>query len=415
MKIVGFITEYNPFHLGHKYHLKTAKELSNATHSIAVMSGSFVQRGEPSLVDKWAKTKMAIDNGVDLIIELPFVYSTQSAELFALGGISILNSLNVVDYIAFGSEIDRLDPLEKIATILNSEPEEYKFKLKEFLDKGLSYSISRSNAIDYYIKSKDSEDDFPYKKILKESNNILAIEYLKAIQRLKSQMKPILVKRKGHNYNDIEISNFFASATGIRNSLINKPIESVINNMPPESYNHLLKYFNDFGRFNYLENYNLIFQYLFRILYPKDLINIMDMENGLENRILDKSREFMDINQLIKNVTTSRYPSTRIKRILIHILLNLNKEDIQRAYDYPVNYIRVLGSNKKGLEILRAIKQNSDIYIITKFASHKSLKDEHINFMLEYDKKATDLFYLGMKTKKPLVNMDYLISPYIKR
>lgn len=295
MKIVGFITEYNPFHLGHKYHLETSKELSNATHSIAVMSGSFVQRGEPSLVDKWTKAKMAIDSGVDLVVELPFIYSTQSAELFAYGGVSILNSLNIVDYIAFGSENNDLTPLEKIATILIDEPIEFKVKLKEFLDKGYSYSTCRSYAVDYYIKSKNKDDFTPYKEILKQSNNILGIEYLKALYRLNSRIKPIIIKRQGHNYNDLQISNNIASATGIRDKLSKNPIESIINNIPKDSYHHLLNYYEQFGEFNYLARYNIVFQYIFRTLVVDDLKNIMDIENGLGNRIIDKSLSLIHI------------------------------------------------------------------------------------------------------------------------
>ena len=415
MKIVGFITEYNPFHLGHKYHLERAKELSKASHSIAVMSGSFVQRGEPSLVDKWTKAKMAIDNGVDLVIELPFIYSVQSAELFAHGGVSILDSLNVVDHIAFGSESNDLTPLEKIATILIDEPLEYKLKLRELLNKGYSYSKSRSYAIDSYIKSNNIGDTTPYTEILKQSNNILAIEYLKSLLKLDSQIKPVLINRQGHNYNDIQITNPIASATGIRNKLSQNPIDSIINNMPKESYNHLLNFFNLFGEFNYLTSYNMIFQYLFRTLAELDLKNTMDMENGLENRIINKGMEFIDINQLINSVSTKRYPSTRIKRILIHLLSQLNINDIKRAYETPINYIRILASNEKGLEILKHIKQSSDLAVITKFADYKLLKNKHIDFMLGFEQKATDLYYLGLKTKVPFVNMDYLTSPYIKR
>ena len=181
MRVVGFITEYNPFHLGHKYHLDKSKEITNSTHSIAIMSGSFVQRGEPSLIDKWTKAKMAIDNGVDLVIELPFIYSVQSAELFAFGGVSILDSLKTVDYIAFGSENSDIEPLNRAAEIFNKEPMEFKVLLKKSLDRGLSYSAARSFALEKFIETTDSHNIFSYSKILKQSNNILGIEYLKAL------------------------------------------------------------------------------------------------------------------------------------------------------------------------------------------------------------------------------------------
>lgn len=414
MKVVGFITEYNPFHLGHKYHLEKSKEITNSTHSIAVMSGSFVQRGEPSLIDKWTKAKMAIDNGVDLVIELPFIYSVQSAELFAFGGVSILNSLNIIDYIAFGSENHDIAPLIKIAKIFNDEPQEFKIKLKEYLNLGYSYSKSRSSALEAYIKSMDPLDNCQYNQLLKQSNNILGIEYLKALERLSSPIKPILVKRQGNNYNDKEITTPIASATGIRNKLLISNLDSILNTMPSATYNYLESFYREYGAFNYLNNYSQIFQYLFRTLDIDYLKNIMDMENGLENRILEMSKKSLDINQIIEGAVTKRYPSTRIKRILIHMLSDLNHETIRNAYQTPINYIRILGSNKKGLEILNKIKNNSEVSIITKYADYKSLNNNHTNLMLKYEEKATDLYYLGINKDKPKVKMDYLISPYIK-
>lgn len=161
MKVLGLITEYNPFHFGHKFHLDTAKEITGAEYSIAIMSGSFVQRGEPSIVDKWTKAKMAIDNGVDLVIELPFIFSTQSAELFAYGGVALLHGLKIVDYLVFGSELGSLDYLKEIATILVEEPPYYKKSLKNYLDMGYSFSVSRSNSLeDYFNKYNTKKSQF---------------------------------------------------------------------------------------------------------------------------------------------------------------------------------------------------------------------------------------------------------------
>ena len=169
MKVIGLITEYNPFHLGHKYHLTMSKKLTNSDYSVAIMSGSFVQRGEPSLIDKWTKAKMAIDNGVDLVIELPFIFSTQSAELFAYGGIALLHSLNIIDYVAFGSELGSLSYLEEIAQILVDEPPSYKERLKKYLKEGNSFSVSRSIALeDYFNQCKSNrKNSIHVKDILK--------------------------------------------------------------------------------------------------------------------------------------------------------------------------------------------------------------------------------------------------------
>lgn len=223
MKVVGLITEYNPFHLGHKHHLDMSKNITKADYSIAIVSGSFVQRGEPSLVDKWTKAKIAIDNGVNLVLELPFIFSTQSAELFAYGSIALLNKLNIVDYVVFGSESNNLNFLNKIASILIEEPLCYKNSLKHYIDLGNSFPVSRSNALeDYFLKYKiKDKDSQSINNTLKMSNNILAIEYLKALKNLNSKIKPITIQRIGSNYKDSLLNQDIASATSIRQTILN--------------------------------------------------------------------------------------------------------------------------------------------------------------------------------------------------
>lgn len=412
MKVVSFITEYNPFHFGHKYHLEESKKITDSTHSIAIMSSSFVQRGEPSLVDKWSKAKMAIENGVDLVIELPFIYSIQSAELFAYGGINILNSLGIVDYLAFGSELGHVEPLRKIATILNKEPIEFKESLKKYLNDGFSFSESRSLALEKFLENDDYI--YPYREILKKSNNILGIEYIKSLERLNSNIKPIAIKRQGNDYNDEIISTPIASATSIRKSIQNEGLESIIEYIPHESYIELEKFLSEYKTFNHLENYNDIFQYLLRTSTRDELMRIMDMENGLENRILDKGQRKNDINEIINSIQTRRYPKTRIQRIFIHLLNRLYKDTIKEIYSKSPSYIRILGSNNKGLELLNKIKETSKIPVVTKYADSKYLDDNCIRKMLRIEENATNLFYFGLHPEKPLVNMDYLISPYIK-
>lgn len=412
MKVLGLITEYNPFHFGHKHHLELSKKDLKATHTIAIMSGSFVQRGEPSLVDKWTKTKMAIDSGVDLVIELPFVYASQSAELFALGAMKILDSLNIVDYISFGSEIGEIDILEKIASILVEEPKIFKEILKSNLDQGLSFSVSRSKAMAEFFKNYHSDDRTSIEEILKSSNNILGIEYLKAIKTLKSKITPHTISRLGHGYNDVSISEKFASATGIRNLIIENGITNIKNLVPKTTYEQLLYYHRKYHNFNHLERYKNIIDYLLLTKSKEDLKKIQDMEEGLENRILKASQHSKTVSDLVQNVSTKRYPKTRIQRILIHLLMNLNSYDIKSIYKRPNEYIRILGSNKNGLELLRKIKDNSDVQIISKFAQTKYINNETINLILNYEKKSTDLFYFGIGSKE--LNNDYLISPYIK-
>lgn len=414
MTILGLIAEYNPFHYGHKYHLEQSKKKINADFSIAIMSGSFLQRGEPSFIDKWTKAKMAIDNGVDLVLELPFIFSSQSAEYFAYGGVKLMDSLNIVDYLGFGSEIGDLNPLSQIADILSNEPDYYRERLKFYLSKGLSYSVSRSNALEEYIDSIIPNIHYDYKKILNKSNNILGIEYLKALKKTNSKIIPFTIKRSGSDYNDLSLNKGFASATAIRNMIKNNGINAITNLVPPKTYDCLVEYLNNYNDFNYLENYNQILLYLLRTTKQDELINLIDIENGLENRIIEQGFKYHNVKEIIDNIVTKRYPRTRIQRLLVHLINKLYKDKFEELYkDYP-SYIRVLGANKKGLILLNNIKQNSTLPIITKFADYKHYNNKVLKEMLAFDKKATDLFFIGLNSPKTCSNMDYFISPYIK-
>jgi predicted nucleotidyltransferase len=414
MSVVGFIAEYNPFHYGHKYHLNQSKKQTNSDFSIAIMSGSFLQRGEPSLIDKWTKAKMAIDNGVDLVIELPFVFSSQSAELFAYGGIKLMNSLNIVDYLSFGSETGDLSPLKNISEILSREPEDYKKILKYNLNKGLSYSVSRSNALEEYIKILHPNNPYNYKEILKQSNNILGIEYLKSLIKINSKITPIAIKRMGSNYNDLSLSKGFASATAIRNEIKTKGLSSSKSLVPNETYNQLEEYISKYINFNTLENYSQILVYLLRTTDKNKLKNLIDIESGLENRFIEFGCKSNNIMEIIDNIVTKRYPRTRIQRLMIHLLNQLYSPTFRELYENYPSYIRVLGTNSKGLILLNRIKENSSLPIITKFANHKKYKDIFLEKTLQFDQKSTDIFFLGINNPKALSNMDYYISPYIK-
>lgn len=414
MKILGIIAEYNPFHYGHKYHLEKSIRKTDADYSIAVISGSFLQRGEPSFIDKWTKAKMAINNGFDLVIELPFIYSTQSAEYFAYGGVKLLDSLNIVDYISFGCESGDLLELSNIAKILNQEPESYVEILKKNLSEGLSYSKSRSNAIEDYINSKNTNDDVDYSHILKQSNNILAIEYLKALYKLDSNIEPSCIERIGSDYKDLSISNGFASATSIRNLIKENGIQSSKPFVPKETYLALEEYIDKYKNFNYLENYQDIIVYLLRTTSSQKIKKLLNIEQGLENRLIDKAFKYNDLEDIINAVSSKRYPKTRIQRILIHLLHSLYSDDFYEVEKVYPSYIRVLGINKNGFDILNKIKFSSNVSIINKFANYKDLKDKDINNVINYDKISSDIFVLGLNNPDIFPNQDYLNSPYIR-
>lgn len=411
MKVVGFITEYNPFHLGHKYHLEESKKLSGADFSIAIMSGSFLQRGEPALVDKWTRAKMAIESGVDLVIELPFVYSCQSGEFFAQGGVNILNSLNIVDYISFGSESGNIDNLDEISKVIIDEPREYRLSLKENLNKGLSFPVSRSYALYDYFNSINSSIDIL--NTLKQSNNILAIEYLKALKKSNSKMNKITVARRGALYNELTVNKDFASATGIRNIINNKGVDFSENLVPEKTYSLLNNFLDNGNTFNSLDKYYSIIKYKLASSNKSDLLKIMDIEEGLENRFLEMIQYSESVSHLLSMVSTKRYPKTRLQRVLIHILMDFYKEDIDSIYSKtPPPYIRFLASNSKGLTLLKKIKEKSSIPIISKFADSKYLKSDLSNLFINYEVKSSNLYFLNTLSNNYL-NMDYKQSPII--
>lgn len=415
MKVVGFITEYNPFNYGHKYHLEKSKEITKANYSIAVMSGSFVQRGEPSFIDKWTKAKMAIDNGVDLVLELPIIFSTQSAERFAFGGVKLLDSLNIVDYITFGSEAGDIGPLKKIAKILVEEPRYYNNQLLNFLEKGNSYSVARTKALqNYFLKEKPSYE-IPIEDIIGTPNNILGIEYLKALYRLESSIEPLTIHRIGSNYNDKKLNNDKPSSTAIRDNILKNSIDYIENKIPKKSYIYLEDYLNQYNSFNILKNYSQILLYLLRTTTPKTISQIIDVEEGLENRIINYGFKFNTLEEIINSIVSKRHTKTRIQRILIHLLLGLTKNDFFKLKTKYPEYYRVLGANKKGIFLLRKIKEKSKVPIINKFSDFQKINRTSLKKMIYFDKKGTDLFFLGLKdSKERWANKDFYTSPYIK-
>ncbi|SHF20960.1 Predicted nucleotidyltransferase [Caldanaerobius fijiensis DSM 17918] len=406
MHVMGIIVEYNPFHNGHLYHLNKSKEVTDATHVIAVMSGNYIQRGEPALVDKWARAKMALSCGVDLVIELPFVYAVQSAEIFAYGAIKLLDSTNIVDSICFGSESGDIKALTKIAEILAYEPNSFKSSIKKYLKQGRSFPEARQIAIAEHLKASSN--------ILATPNNILAIEYIKNLMRLNSKIKPYTIKRISSGYHDVVIRDNIPSATAIRNILKASNMHKINGTMPDICYEELIKEFNKGKGPVFIEDFEMPIFYTLRKVNKRELMEIQDVSEGLENRLIKYSREAGNLNELISHVKTKRYTMTRIKRILIHTMIGIKEQDLKifNANGGP-QYIRVLGFNEKGRNLLKLIKERSQLPIITNVrntAKYPAL----IKSMLEIEARATDLYVLGFKN--PLerkAGRDQMTSPIV--
>ena len=398
-KVVGIIAEYNPFHNGHAYHIQKTKEQTGADFVVAVITGNFTQRGNTSVINKWEKTKMAINGGVDLVIELPTIYSISSAENFSSGAIKILNNIGIVDSISFGMEADDISSLNNIANVLLSEPQEYTSLLKAELQKGSSYPKAREIALMMYLN-----DIKRYSNILNGSNNILAIEYLKALKKQRSNLIPIGVKREKVYYNSTKIIDEYASATGIRSLLLRNQLEEIRKVVPSTTLSILLNNIREGTYVLDLTAYGAEILYKLRAMSIQEIANLPDVSEGLENLIKDVSNKTNNLIDLINGIKSKRYTQTRIQRILLYALLGITKKDMEYSKKI-VPYVRILGCSENGKILLSQI--NNKAKIITSLKKfEKTNKNKKIARMLEIDKKATNIYTLGYK-RNSVANLDY--------
>lgn len=385
MSIAAIICEYNPFHNGHKYQIDFCKKDIGKDGIVAVMSGNFVQRGAPALCNKWERTKMALAGGCDLVLELPTVFATQSAERFAFGGVSVANSLNICDYLCFGSECDDVLKLKECARLIESS--EIKKKTEEFLKTGVSYPVARQMALG---------DN--YAGVVSEPNNILGIEYIKAIDKIKSSLKAVPLRREGCSHDAELPTGNFASASYLRACI--KSGKTCDSYLPNETL-EILKNAELLKESAVLDN---IITYLLRTFSPSQLSEISDVSEGLEYRFKEAANTFKTFEEISQFVKTKRYTKTRIDRILINILLSVKKEDVKKE---PC-YIRVLGFNEKGQNLLSEIKRKSSLPIITKVKNAELTPQG--DKMLSNDIYATDIYSLLCGGKSGL---DYTVSPVV--
>ena len=393
-KTLAIIAEYNPFHNGHLYQIKKAKEITGAENVIVIMSGNFTQRGDTSLINKFEKTKIALQNEVNMVIELPVIYSISSAENFALGAINIINQLKV-DYLVFGIEEENIEKLEEISEILVNENQNFKIKLKENLKKGKSYPKSREEAI---LKVLSGEN---VKKIINKPNNILAIEYLKILKKIKSNIKPIGIKRNIVEHNSQKSKKNFASGTYIRKLFNENKFDEIKKLVPKKSYKILKEQYNQKTYVSSLEEFSDIIIYKIRTMTLKQLKNIPEILEGLENKLKKIAGESKTTTEIIEKVSNKRYTKTRISRILTYILLEITKEQMQKSKEI-IPYIRVLGTNK--VDLLKEIELKKIITSLKKY--EKINKDENLKELLEIDKKATNIYTIKYK-KTSKSNLDY--------
>ncbi|MFA9379074.1 MAG: nucleotidyltransferase [Lachnotalea sp.] len=391
MKIVGLITEYNPFHNGHLHHINSAKQLTGADYVVVVMSGNFLQRGTPAVIDKYNRTRMALSCGADLVIELPCVFATSSAESFAFGAVSILTKMGCIDYLCFGSEYGDITVLRSIAEILANEPAKFKEYLKSYLKCGLTFPVARKKALlDYTSNSSITNDSLEH--ILSEPNNILAIEYIKAIIKQNSSMEPLTIQRVVSGYHDLSIHHTICSASAIRAALKSKGLDSFKNQVPECVYEILLQEYNK--TFPIFPNdFSSLLKYRLILKNSKPLTAYLDVSTSLSNTIennISNFRNFEDFADLLKS---KQYTHTRITRSLIHILLNIeSKTPVEETGNESAYYIRILGFHKSSSQLLSFIHDNTSIPMLSKLADSKNYLNSDGLDMLEQDIYSSDIY-----------------------
>lgn len=413
MKVLGLITEYNPFHNGHLYHLQESMSATGATHSVAVMSGNFLQRGEPALLHKWVRAKMAVMAGVDLVIELPTAYACATAELFAYGAVKILDALGIVDTLCFGSESGSLEELTAIASLLVNPPPGLVQLIQAYLKKGFSYPAARSQGLAVYLDSKNTPSD-QLKKAIAHPNNILSIEYIKALTILNSKIIPATILRKKASYHSTEIEGEIISATAIREHLKGgNPLDALRNTVPDTTFQLLKESFAMGLGPVYSRHFDQMIISALRRSDPQELRKVFDVTEGLENRITRYALHHTTLESLCLSIKSKRYPLTRIQRIMIHQLLGIKAKDIQdfQRMGGP-QYARILAFNNRGRQLIKAASDRSCIPIINKinqFIPPNGAADK----MLRLDLRATDIYRLTIAdTKLGSGPMDYTHSPH---
>lgn len=382
MKAVGLVTEYNPFHNGHLYHLNKAMELTGADISVAVMSGDFVQRGEPAVLDKYTRTSMALNSGVNLVVELPVNYAVSSAESFAAGALKVLDYIKA-DSIAFGSESGDIERLSKLAHILCDNEDTLYKEISKYTANGISYAAARQKVVEK-LTDKDTAE------MLTSSNNILAVEYLKAIIKNNYAIKPYTVQRRGDSYNDTDIRSEYASATALRENLKADNISEYIpvkaglilssntNYIYPDDITEVLftrlldiLFASNYDKNVFIEN---VMQYpdVSKEIAGRLYKSAMDMiTRTVPQRSESKDNWAFSFGSLCEHIKTKEVPLSRIKRALVRITLGLDKKHMEKYANEP--YIRVLGFDKKGQEYLSYIRKNVEVPLITKTADYKEM------------------------------------------
>lgn len=397
MKAAGIIAEYNPFHEGHRYHMEQTRRLTGADHIVAVMSGDFVQRGEPAIVDKYLRAQMALENGADLVIEMPALYSTSSAEFFATAGVGILEALGCVDYLSFGSESATVEELTRLADLMLEEPVTYKEILKKELEAGRNYPQAREEAILACLPEER------YRELLRQPNHILALEYIKAIRRRKCSIQPVAVPRRGSGYLAEEWDNsrdIYPSATALRRCLRERKDRKLLEKGSPLCSDLLW----DCMERDETVDWEDLMPYLdYKVLMDARLLGkYLGMDYDIYHRILNLYRPGKRFEEVISTCHSRNYTDAALRRLLLHVVLNMEDYPFMRiAAEIPIPYARILGLRKEAGRLLTSIREQGTIQVLQKTVEGRSIDryDNSAKILFEHDIHCAD-FYEQITARK---------------
>ncbi len=403
MKVCGIIAEYNPLHNGHLHHIVESRRITGADYIIVIMGGNFMQRGTPAIMDKYERTRTALSCGADLVIELPAYYSTGSAEYFAMGAVSLLDKLGIVDNLCFGSENGDISVFQKFSQITSQESPEYQNLLQSHLKSGVSYPTARTTAILQLCPELT-----PFISVLKSPNNILGLEYMKSIYRQHSSIEPVTIRRCGSNYHEIRLGINQSSSSAIRNALLTGiPITDLQNHMPEESYTIFTQYLQK-NKALQINDFSQILYYKLLTERHKGFQNYVDVSEALSDRICNNIYQFKNYEDFCDLLKTKEVTYSRISRCLLHILLDMHKDDLD-AYINELDitpYARILGFKKSSTPLLSQINKTTRIPLITKLADAKDILTEEAYSMLQKEIQINDIYSAmqALQSNRPMAN-----------
>ncbi len=426
MTVLGVIVEYNPFHNGHLYHLTMAKELVKPDYVVAVMSGSFCQRGEPAVIDKFSRAEIALLNGIDVVFELPFVYAVQDAGGFARGAVWSLHNSGVVTDIVFGSESADLNFLQTIAEVMVKQPDPFPALMREELKKGHSFPNARKYALMKYFEITNKMEPKEVLKIEK-SNDILGVEYIRSLMLLNSQIKPHVVKRIGADDTDERFQGKFSSATAIRKCIFNGDWEKMSKALPTSSLKIISRELNEGRGPVFLQHMETMILSKLRLMDRSQLQRLHGFDEGLDKRFVDCAARATNLEDFFSCVKSKRFTLSKIRRLCLYALFDVTSEFVERSNTLGPQYLRVLGFTSKGRELLSKMKRVSRVPIVSLCSLYRKVLEQAMRkterFQLDpqlfeqqllYDIKATSLHSLLFpKQSERIGDRDFKVPPIV--